>query len=94
MHDSPRRGFLKATGVGLAAAGAAVAAPKAFSAASASSAPRALPSTAAGGLVAYVSDVHGGELSVMVEGREVVITDHDLVSRLAHAIHTSGRTTA
>ena len=40
-------------------------------------------------MVAYISDVRGGELSVMVEGREVVITDHELVSRLAHAIHTA-----
>lgn len=91
MIDSPRRGFLKVAGAGIAAAGvAAAAAPAVLSRASGTTAAqKALPSSASGAMVAYISDVHGGEVSVMVEGREVVITDHELVSRLAHAIHTA-----
>ena len=85
MFDSPRRGFLKVAGVGAAAAGAAVvAAPSA----SASGATKAVPRSARGAVVAHIPDVHGSELVVMVEGREVHITDRDLVARLAHAIHS------
>jgi len=83
MYEAPRRGFLKVAGAGVAAAGAAVATASAASA----STPLRVPSDASGALVAYITDVHGGEISVMVEGREVVITDHDLVARLARAIH-------
>lgn len=90
MNDSPRRGFLKVAGAGIAAAGVtAAAAPALLNRSTSETAPKALPSSASGAVVAYISDVHGGELSVMVEGREVVITDHELVSRLAHAIHTA-----
>jgi hypothetical protein len=83
MYEAPRRGFLKVAGAGVAAAGAAT-----VTAASASAAtPMTVPAGAEGALVAYITDVKRGEISVMVEGREVVITDHDLVARLAHAIH-------
>lgn len=90
MNDSPRRGFLKVAGAGIAAAGVtAAAAPALLNRGTSTVAQKALPSSASGAMVAYISDVRGGELSVMVEGREVVITDHELVSRLAHAIHTA-----
>ena len=45
----------------------------------------ALPSDADGDLVAYVRDVRKGELVLMVEGHEVVVTDKKLVARLAAA---------
>jgi len=38
-------------------------------------------------MVAYVQNVASGELSVMVHGREVTIVDHQLVARLARAVH-------
>jgi hypothetical protein len=44
---------------------------------------------ASGSMVAYVDDVSRGELAVMIEGREVVVTDHDLVARLATAVHAA-----
>jgi len=80
---------LKVAGAGIAAAGvAAAAAPAVLSrTSSAAAAPARVPAGAEGALVAYITDVRRGEISVMVEGREVVITDHDLVARLAHAIH-------
>ncbi len=84
MYEAPRRGFLKVAGAGVAAVGAAAATASTASAAP----PLQVPADASGALVAYITDVHGGEISVMVEGREVVITDHDLVARLARAIHT------
>lgn len=90
MFDSPRRGFLKVAGAGVAAAGAAVAVPALGRGSSATAKPT-VPASASGAVVAHIADVHGSELSVMVEGREVLITDRDLVARLARAIHTSGR---
>ena len=92
MSESNRRGFLKYAGAGVALAGAAVVVP---SAASADAAPAEvkLPSDAAGSLVAYVTDVHSGKVALMVEGREVTVTDHQLVARIAHAMHTA-RTTS
>ena len=40
-------------------------------------------------MVAYIDDVSTGEVSVMVEGRQVVVSDHDLVARLATAVHAA-----
>lgn len=74
-------------GAGAAAAGAAAVLPTS-SAAMASSA--AATTTAAvhqgtaveGALVAHINDVKSGIVSVMVEGREVIVTDHALVAHL------------
>lgn len=97
MNSSNRRGFLKIAGVGVAAAGAATVLPSAVSTVgapardtvSAESPAVKLPAAAAGSMVAYINDVATGEISVMVEGREVTVTDHQLVAKLAHALHSS-----
>ncbi len=91
MSDSSRRGFLKAAGTGAAAAGVISVVP-AVATRHGRSEPDAkkgvqLPDGAGGPLIAYVQDVHTGEVSVMVEGHEVSVTDHDLVAKLAHALH-------
>ena len=78
MSEASRRGFLAMAGAGAAAAGvAAVSTP-------ASAAPvKAHQGThVEGSLVAHVRDVKTGQVSVMVEGREVVVTDHALVAHL------------
>lgn len=93
MSDSTRRGFLKFAGAGAAAAGAAAVLPAAAAHAAAPDAV-ALPKQASGPLVAYITDVRSGELSVMVEGREVTVTDHQLVAQLAHAMHAGKPTSA
>ena len=50
-----------------------------------------LPAGASGSLVAYVSNVRDGQLSVLVGETEVQITDHDLVARLAQAASTGSK---
>lgn len=47
-----------------------------------------LPAAASGSMVAYIHDVSNGQLSVMVEGREITVTDHQLVAKLAHILHS------
>lgn len=93
MNNSNRRTFIRTAGVGAAAAGVAAMIPVATSAvASAASAPVAavkLPAAAKGSMVAYIQDVSTGEVSVMVEGREVTVVDHQLVAKLAHALHSN-----
>ena len=101
MNSANRRGFLKIAGTGAAAAGAATllteSGPLAFSGAAApsvapKSAPKSaarLPDEAAGSMVAYIDDVSNGEVTVMVEGRQVTVSDHDLVARLATAVHAA-----
>jgi hypothetical protein len=87
MSESTRRGFLKVAGAGAAAGAAAVAAgavarsghtPAAVAGAT-------VPAHASGPLVAYVRDVRGAEVSVMVGETEVVVHDADLVARLVNA---------
>jgi len=80
MTEATRRGFITAAGLGTAAA-LAVGGQGALTA----DAAPALPSDADGDLVAYVRDVRKGELVLMVEGHEVVVTDKKLVARLAAA---------
>ena len=96
MNTANRRTFIKTAGVSAAAAGAAVAlAPSAGAAAAAPSAAHAahvaLPAAAKGSMVAYIPDVSTGEISVMVEGHEVTVTDHQLVAKIAHAMHSSSK---
>lgn len=88
MSDSSRRGFLILAGAGAAAVGAAAVAPSA----SASSGVVASGSVnVEGPLVAYVSDVSRGEVSVMMGEREVVVQDLALCASLARVL-TSGAT--
>lgn len=97
MTSSNRRAFFKTAGVGAAAVGAAALVKPAVSVAGAAApaarpaaAPDlALPAAASGSMVAYIQDVSNGQVSVMVEGREVTVTDHQLVAKLAHALHSS-----
>ena len=101
MNSSNRRTFIKTAGAGAAAAGAAALIPAAsatVAAGSATVAPAAaavpalaLPAEASGSMVAYIHDVKSGVVSVMVEGREVQVTDHQLVAKLAHAIHSTSK---
>jgi hypothetical protein len=82
MSDPSRRGFLAIAGVGAATAGLAVAAP-----AAGAHAPGTPPVEGASGpLVAYVTDVRSGAVSVMVGDREVEIHDRELVNRLTRAV--------
>ncbi len=90
MSDSTRRGFLKVAGVGAAAAGAAAVIPTAANASTPSKSDAlTLPNGAEPSMVAYVEDVHTGKVALMVEGREYTVTDHQLVARLAHALHSA-----
>jgi hypothetical protein len=77
MSSATRRGFLAMTG-----AGAAVVAAPGVVAPAAAQAPAGAVK-ASGPLVAYVRDVRGGAVSIMVGDREVVVHDRDLVARLA-----------
>jgi hypothetical protein len=79
MADATRRGFLTTAGLTTAGAAAVLA-----SGAPAEAEP-VLPAGASGDLVAYVRDVRRGELVLMIEGREVVVVDKRLVTRLAAA---------
>jgi hypothetical protein len=95
MNNANRRTFIKTAGVSAAAAGAAVAlVPSAVSGAGTAATPTAadqvaLPAAAKGSMVAYIHDVSTGEISVMVEGHEVMVTDHQLVAKIAHVMHSS-----
>lgn len=98
MNGSNRRTFFKTAGVGAAAVGAAALVPSVTSTAGIAAAPAVapvealtLPAAASGSMVAYIHDVASGELSVMVEGREVTVTDHQLVAKLAHAMHSNSK---
>jgi predicted nicotinamide N-methyase len=79
MNDSTRRGFLTAAGLGTAAGVAAVAAP------TAGAEEVRLPAGANGAMAAYIHDLKKSEVAIMVKGREVVVTDKQLVARLASA---------
>lgn len=83
MIDSTRRRFLATAGAGAAAVGIGAIAP----AASAAQSHKALkaPQHASGAVVAYIADVHGDTVTVMVGEREVVMHDRELVARVATA---------
>ena len=82
MSDPSRRGFLILTGAGAAAVGAAVVAPAAF----ADRTDDTGPTKAGGPLVAYVSNMNTGEVSVMMGEREVVVHDRALCASLARVL--------
>ncbi len=84
--STSRRTFLITSGV---AATGGVAAASALPAVAATGAPArstATPDAVAGPLVAYVSDVASGQVTVMRGDDEVVVTDHELARRIAGAV--------
>ena len=87
MSGSTRRDFLVAAGAGAAGIVAATAGPAGASPAEDDT----VPAGAEGAMAAYVSDVARGEVALMVEGSEVVVTDKVLVARLARAYHRAQR---
>ena len=86
MNQASRRGFLATAGVGAAAVGIAAIAPGAQAATDAS-AKITTPAHASGSLVAHVADVKGDTVTLLVDEREVVVRDAELVARLARAAH-------
>lgn len=91
MSDGTRRVFLSTSSLGAAAVGVAALTPTlvraAGSAGGTGNLAAALPDTSAltGSLVAFVSDVRAGEVSLMVGEEEIVVQDKELVSRLLRA---------
>lgn len=93
MEKSSRRNFVTITGLGTAVGIAAMAAPSAANAATVDqvSDKVQVPRGAASSMAAFVSDVHRGEVTLMVDGDEVTVTDKQLAARLAHAFHHAPR---
>jgi hypothetical protein len=94
MAQPSRRKFLAAAGAGAAGVAAVGIAGTAGASALGSSAPASptgaspqLPKNANGSLVAYVTDVRAGRVSLLVGENKIEINDHDLVARLAQAAH-------
>ena len=81
MKDPTRRTFLTLAGGSAAAVGLGAAA------GDADAAPARPPAEANGPLVAYVTDMRDGELTLMHGEDEVVVHDRDLAARLARAAH-------
>ncbi|MDT4962523.1 MAG: hypothetical protein QOF87_2170 [Pseudonocardiales bacterium] len=50
-----------------------------------------VPPGTEGAMAAYIHDLTKGELALMVEGREVIVTDKQLVARLARAFARAAR---
>lgn len=89
-----RRRFLRAaglTGIGVAAVGGlGIGAGTAFAGAGASGGAAQQPAAdGAGSMVAYVHDAATGEVAMMVEGREVIVTDPGLVAAMRRAMATA-----
>ena len=84
MNDTSRRKFLAAAGAG-AAAGTVVAV---SGSASAAATARRNKNAATEPVVAYVEDPRSGVLRLMVGEREVIVEDHDLVTRILN--HAGG----
>jgi uncharacterized RmlC-like cupin family protein len=87
MTDSTRRAFLATAGLSTAVGVAAVVAP----ASAAVAEDVTLPANAQGPMAAYIHDVRKGEVALMIEGREVIVSDKRLVARLARAFARAGR---
>jgi hypothetical protein len=75
MNQTSRRGFLAASGTGVAAIAVA---PVVVGATSASAAP-----PPEGAVVAYIKDAATGTVAVMAGEREVVVTDQTLVASIS-----------
>jgi hypothetical protein len=96
MSESNRRGFLKVAGAaaGVAAVAVGAAAKSGHESVAGSATAAAAPARGSGALVAYVRDVRGAEVSVMVGETEVVVHDADLVARLVSARAKTSATTS
>lgn len=81
MNDTSRRRFIGVAGAGAAAVGATALVPGAASAAQT----RLRGRSSKAPLVAYVEWAHSDEVTFMVDEREVVVHDRDLVHRLLNA---------
>jgi hypothetical protein len=81
MGESSRRRFIGVAGAGAAATGATVLIPGAAVAAQA----RLKGGSAKSPVVAYVEDISSDAVVLMVDEREVVVHDRDLVHRLLNA---------
>jgi hypothetical protein len=81
MSDTSRRRFIGVAGAGVAAVGATALTPGVATAAQT----RLHPDSAKAPVVAFVSDVDSDEVTLMVEEREVVVHDRDLVTRIRNA---------
>ncbi len=93
-----RRRFLRvagATGIGVAAVGGlGIGAGTAFAGAGPAAAGGAAeqpPADGEGSMVAYVHNARTGEVAMMMEGREVIVTDPGLVAALRRAMDTASR---
>ena len=75
MNQTSRRGFLAASGTGVAAIAVA---PAVVGATSTSAAP-----PPEGAVVAYIKDAATGTVAVMAGEREVVVTDQGLVASIS-----------
>lgn len=82
-----RRTFLSTSGLGAAAVGVAALTPELGAGRSAAGLADSGVDTAAlsGPLVAFVSDVRAGEVSLMVGENEILVQDKELVNRLLRA---------
>jgi hypothetical protein len=85
LSESTRRRFLILAGASAAAVGTVTLAPAAAAPRQGQGEPSE-PMTDLGPLVAYVSDVRNGEVSVMMGEREVLIRDHQLCASLVRAL--------
>jgi hypothetical protein len=83
MAEATRRNFLVLAGSGAATA---VIASAAMPAVLAEQPERwSVPADAPSALMAYVSDVRRGEVTLLVDEREILVTDPELAARLARA---------
>jgi hypothetical protein len=82
MTDTSRRRFLGVAGAGAAAVGTTALLPSVASAAQ-----TRLHGASTSSVVAYVGDPTSDELTLMVDEREVVVHDRDLVHRLLNVVH-------
>jgi hypothetical protein len=91
MNEATRRGFLATAGVGAIAGAALVAAPGITGGSSrdksvpATASVPDLPADASGAMAAVIHDVQKGEVALMVQGHQVLVTDKKLVAQLANA---------
>jgi hypothetical protein len=88
MPSSSRRNFLALAGAGAAGVGLSSALSFAGSESlglAGTPAVATVPSELTGSLVAYIDDVHGDAVSLMIGDSEVILNDPALVARIASA---------
>ncbi len=95
MPSSSRRNFITLAGAGAAGVGLSTAIgitggqTLGLSPAAAPDLPPTVPASLGGSLMAYIDDVHGDEVSLMIGHDEIVVRDPVLVARIAGAVATS-----